>query len=41
VAAQLLLHVPRRGPQPAREAPLALRYWPLTLCPPQPRKAEG
>ncbi len=27
VAAQLLLHVPRRGPQPAREATLALR-WP-------------
>src|SRR5438093_1169270 len=41
VAAQLLLHVPRRGPQPAREATLALRYGPLTLCPPQHRKAEG
>src|SRR6266536_5242746 len=41
VAAQLLLHVPRRGPQPAREATLALRYCPLTLCPPQHRKAEG
>jgi Transposase DNA-binding len=41
VAAQLLLHVPRRGTQPAREATLALRYCPLTLCPPQHRKAEG
>src|SRR5207249_1002235 len=41
VAAPLLLHVPRRGPQPAREATLALRYGPLTLCPPQHRKAEG
>ena len=41
VAAQLLLHVPRRGPQPAREATLALRYCPLTWRPPQPRKAEG
>jgi Transposase Tn5 dimerisation domain len=41
VAAQLLLHVPRRGPQPAREATLTLRYCPLTLCPPQHRKAEG
>jgi len=41
VAAQILLHVPRRGPQPAREATLALRYCPLTLCPPQHRKAEG
>ena len=34
VAAPILLHVPRRGPQPAREATLALRYCPLTLCPP-------
>jgi hypothetical protein len=41
VAAQLLLHVPRRGPQPAREATLALRYGPLPWCPPQHRKAEG
>ena len=41
VAAPLLLHIPRRGPQPAREATLALRYGPLTLCPPQHRKAEG
>jgi hypothetical protein len=41
VAAQILLHVPRRGPQPAREATLARRYCPLTWCPPQHRKAEG
>jgi Transposase DNA-binding/Transposase Tn5 dimerisation domain len=41
VAAQLCLHVPRRGPQPAREATLALRYCPVTLRPPQHRKAEG
>jgi Transposase Tn5 dimerisation domain len=41
VAAQLLLHVPRRGPQPAREATLALRFCPVTLRPPQHRKAEG
>jgi Transposase DNA-binding/Transposase Tn5 dimerisation domain len=41
VAAQLGLHVPRRGPQPAREATLALRFCPLTLRPPQHRKAEG
>ena len=33
VAAQLLLHVPRRGPQPAREATLALRFCPVTLRP--------
>ena len=41
VAAQLCLHVPRRGTQPAREATLALRFCPLTLRPPQHRKAEG
>jgi len=41
VAAQILLHVPRRGPQPAREATLARRYCLLTLYPPQHRKAEG
>ena len=41
VAAQLRLHVPRRGPQPAREATLVLRLCPLTLRPPQHRKAEG
>lgn len=37
----LLLKVPRRGTQPSREAPLALRFCPLTLCPPRHRKAEG
>ena len=41
LVAHLCLHVPRRGLQPAREATLALRYCPLTLCPPQHRKAEG
>jgi hypothetical protein len=41
VVAQLCLHVPRRGPHPAREAPFAWRFGPLPLRPPQPRKAEG
>jgi hypothetical protein len=41
VAVQILLHVPRRGPQPAREATLALRSGPWTLCPPPHRTAEG
>ena len=41
VAAQLVLHVPRRGTQPARQATLALRFCPLTLYPPQYRKVEG
>jgi hypothetical protein len=41
IVAHLVLHVPRRGPQPAREAPLALRFCPLTLCPPQHRTSEG
>jgi len=41
VVAQLRLQVPRRGVQPAREATLALRFCPLTLCPPRHRKAEG
>src|SRR2546426_5272054 len=41
VVAHLCLHVPRRGQQPAREATLALRYCPVTLRPPQHRKAEG
>ncbi len=40
VAAQLVLHVPRRGVQPARQATLALRFCPLTLFPPKHRKAE-
>jgi hypothetical protein len=37
----LVLPVPRRGPQPARDARLALRFCPLTLCPPQHRTSEG
>jgi len=41
VVTKIVLHMPRRGLQPAREATLALRYCPLTLCPPQHRKAEG
>src|SRR5919198_5656885 len=41
VASYLLLHIPRRGPQPAREATLALRCCPVTLRPPHHRKAEG
>jgi len=40
VAAQLVLHVPRRGAQPARQATLARRFCPLPLFPPKPRKAE-
>ena len=36
-----VLHIPRRGPQPAREARLALRSCALTVCPPRHRKAEG
>ena len=40
VAAQLVLHVPRRGAQPARQATLALRFCPLTLFPPKHRQAE-
>ena len=41
VAAQLRLHVPRRGPPPAREATLAWRCCPGTLRPPPHRKAAG
>src|SRR5712692_8766952 len=40
MVAHLHMHVPRRGPQPAREATLALRFCPVTLRPPQHRKAE-
>jgi hypothetical protein len=32
---------PRRGPQPGRDATVALRWCPLTLRPPQHRQAEG
>ena len=41
VGAHLQLQVPRRGPQAARDAILALRFCPLTLCPPRHRKREG
>ena len=41
VVSELIVHVPRRGTQPAREATLALRFCPLTLCPPRHRKREG
>ncbi len=41
VGEPLLLQVPRRGTQPGRDAPLALRLCPVTLCPPRYRKAEG
>ena len=41
VVEHLSLQVPRRGTQPGREATLALRFCPLTLCPPRHRKAEG
>lgn len=41
VGAHLLLKVPRRGPQVARDATLALRFCPLTLRPPRHRQREG
>ena len=41
VVEHLILQVPRRGTQPGREATLALRFCPLTLCPPRHRKSEG
>ena len=41
VVEHLRLPGPRRGPQPRRDATLALRCCPLTLRPPQHRKAEG
>jgi Transposase DNA-binding/Transposase Tn5 dimerisation domain len=41
VVEHLHLQVPRRGLQPGRDATLALRWGPLTLRPPQHRKAEG
>jgi hypothetical protein len=40
IVRHLTLQVPRRGPQPGREAILALRFCPLTLCPPRHRKSE-
>lgn len=41
VVTSVVVQVPRRGTQPARKATLALRYCPLTLCPPRHRAAEG
>jgi len=41
VIEHLLLQVPRRGPQAARDATLALRFCPLTRCPPRHRQREG
>jgi Transposase DNA-binding/Transposase Tn5 dimerisation domain len=41
VVTAVVVQVPRRGTQPARKATLALRYCPLTLCPPRHRTAEG
>ena len=41
IVEHLVLKVPRRGSQPGREATLALRFCPLTLCPPKHRKREG
>src|SRR3989454_5196656 len=40
VVEHLLLTVPRR-PQAARDATLALRFCPVTLCPPRYRQREG
>jgi hypothetical protein len=40
VAATATAQVPRRGPQPPRTASLAVRWCPLTLCPPRHRKRE-
>jgi hypothetical protein len=40
IAATCTVHVPRRGGHPARTATLAVRWCPLTLCPPQHRKRE-
>jgi hypothetical protein len=41
VVEHLLLQVPRRGPQPGRNATLSLRFCPLTLRPPRHRQSEG
>src|SRR5919108_21500 len=40
VEATATVQVPRRGPQPPRTATLAVRWCPLTLCPPRHRKRE-
>jgi hypothetical protein len=41
IVEHLVLQIPRRGSQPGREATLALRFCPLTLCPPKHRQREG
>ena len=41
IVEHLLLRVLRRGTQPGREATLALRFCPVTRCPPRHRQAEG
>jgi len=41
VGSARVVHVPRRGTQPAREAILALRYGRVTVWPPRHRQAEG
>jgi hypothetical protein len=40
VGAELVVQVPRRGPHPARQATLVLRYCPLPVVPPRRDKAE-
>jgi hypothetical protein len=40
VEATATIQVPRRGAQPPRTAPLAVRWCPLTLCPPRHRQRE-
>jgi hypothetical protein len=40
VAATSTVHVPRRGGQPARTATLAIRWGPLTRCPPRHRQRD-
>jgi hypothetical protein len=41
VVSDLLIDMPRRGAQPARQAVLSLRYCCLTLAPPRHRKRES
>ena len=41
VEATSTVQVPRRGAQPPRTAPLAVRWGPLTVCPPRHRKRAG
>ena len=41
VVEHLILSVPRRGPTPGHQARLALRFCPLTRCPPRHRQREG